>query len=210
MPSGLFILTPFSRVENIPFYLHEDLNDPRITWVPIVHDAAVLDAFRAAGAGPRVRPLLVAPEWGDRNPCYWKLNRALDAGAAAGEWTLFMCDDDSLEAGFLDEFDALDLDADVVVTSMRRGDRQVGHPAYTLTASPAEMRVNHVGLEQLVYRAGALDTRRFDDSRDDADGAMAESIAADGSLRIAYLSKTFAVRFNYLQPGRWADARRLV
>lgn len=96
----------------------------------------------------------------------------------------------------------------VVIISMKRGYRvppglpiNKRYPPTTLLAQPDNMRVGHVGGEQIFMKGSVLKTIRFDtDAPMVADGLVAEAIKSCYPIR--YEPTLFAL-FNYYEPERW-------
>lgn len=113
-------------------------------------------------------------------------------------------DDDAYEPGFFEKVRSVA--GEVVAVSMKRGDQTPGnviperaHGTNTLVADPENMRVGHVGAEQLMVSGRILSQCRLP-IHICGDGQMIEYIAATNP--VTYLPEAY-VWFNYLEPGRW-------
>jgi hypothetical protein len=113
-------------------------------------------------------------------------------------------DDDAYEPGFWDKVRSCK--EEVLIPSMMRGVRtpagvspERAHGTNTLVADPANMKVGHIGVEQLIVSGRILKNCR-----------LPLTIAGDGEM-ICYIAATNPVTyipdcyvwFNYLEPGRW-------
>ncbi len=112
-----------------------------------------------------------------------------------------MTDDDMYDPGVVDRL--RELDNDVVVVSMKRGDNLVPGSPYntmTLVAHPNNMKIGGVGGEQIAIKGRIFKTLKFDEEDPCADGSMA--VYLKDNFKVRYEPDLF-VLFNYLEPGRW-------
>lgn len=130
------------------------------------------------------------------------------------EMYCFMNDDDGYEPDFFNKVDSVIAEVkanhnvvpDVVIVSMQRGDATPSdaiavrqHPTHTLFAHPDNMRVGHVGLEQIIIRGKLLKKYRL--AMDVCgDGMFIIQVAKENP--VAYAPHINAL-FNYFEPGRW-------
>jgi hypothetical protein len=130
------------------------------------------------------------------------------------EMYCFMNDDDGYERNFFNKVTLSlrevkakhGIDVDVLIVSMQRGNaipidaiavRQ--HPIHTLFAGPQNMRIGHVGLEQIIIRGKLLKKYRL--AMDVCgDGMFIIQVAQENP--VAYAPHINAL-FNYFEPGRW-------
>jgi hypothetical protein len=136
--------------------------------------------------------------------CYYKLNQFIATQKIEDdEYYWFMCDDDSFDEDVIPNLK--ECVKDVVFISMKRGHyipvkSSAQHPATTLFARPENIRPCFVGLEQMMVRGSVLKTLKFDDSKHNADGIMAEYLSKNYDCQY---SENIFVKFNYFEKGRW-------
>ena len=190
----IHIVTPFSRWENLNFYV-EGLKNQNIVWHPIYHSEGEIPNV------PWIQPFKIkVPEGWDA--CYYKLNYFMDtAGLVANDYYLFMNDDDWFEEGF---FDKIRQNSDeLLIVSMKRGHNHLPHisPHGTsnLYANQQSMCVGSVGVEQIVIKGSLLSRYRFPNSCV-GDGILISQITGENKAK--FLPDCYAY-FNYLQEGRW-------
>jgi hypothetical protein len=189
----IHIITPFSRKQNIDFYMNLYAN-PLVIWHPIY----IGDSPFARGGN--VDPLCVEDPPSGVDICYWKINKYIERGRIIDEdLYLFINDDDSIELPFYEKVNVLQ--GECFFIGMKRGMHQPlnGHPISTLIpfsgVSPGQ-----IGLEQLVVRGSLLKTIRFREDNEMADGIMAVDLQ---KMSKVLLVTDLFVLFNYLEPGRW-------
>lgn len=191
------ILTPFSRKENKQL-LTDHLRSFDIDWYPIIHEDI---EFNEDWTYPFRVPL---PEGVD--PCYYKVNYFLDNHCLMpDEYYGVLCDDDFYEKDFFRKLNE-HLGPTVLIVSMKRGlherkeQGKLIHPISTLTASVDNMRLEHIGIEQMFIKGWLLKKLRFLNFSG-ADGYMAEFLAKH-IKDIKYIPDAY-VLFNWLEKGRW-------
>jgi len=189
----IHIITPFSRKQNINFYLNLYSN-PLVLWHPIY-----IGDFPFA-EGRNVEALHVEDPPQGVDICYWKINKFIERGAIVNnDLYLFINDDDSIELPFYERVVALQ--GECFFVGMKRGMHQPpnGHPTSTLIpfegAAPGQ-----IGLEQIIVRGSLLKTLRFREDNGMADGIMA--VELQQKCKVIYIKDLFTL-FNYLEPGRW-------
>jgi hypothetical protein len=204
------VVTPFQRKENIE--LMSNVLKGKANWIVLVDN-----------------PELKFPEWVTVK-LYDKpregicksnslFNQFISEGLEKETQYMILCDDDSVDDGFFDKIP----DKDIVVTSMKRGDRKVNHVVWDdyskqmghwedsvdeLIASPKNMRVACVGGEQLIVKGKILRNFRYGLSNI-GDGEMAEKIFAEygHTDSIVYVPDAY-VLFNYFEDGRYESFKR--
>lgn len=114
-------------------------------------------------------------------------------------------DDDAYEPNFFEKIKSVS--GEVRVVSMMRGNKtpsdvspERAHGTHTLLAAPSQMKVGHVGVEQL-FVSGRIQSHCRLPIHICGDGQMIEYIVATNP--VTYVPDAF-VWFNYLEPGRWA------
>lgn len=119
------------------------------------------------------------------------------------DYYMILMDDDALPPDFYN--DIRHYDQDVIVFSMKRGDNIPegldafrAHPTFTLIASRDNMKVGHVGLQQIMMRGRIFKNLKCEDVYY-ADGLAAERLKDEN---VKYVPDIY-ILFNYLEPGRW-------
>jgi hypothetical protein len=136
--------------------------------------------------------------------CNNSINQWLDENIVDEDMYAILNDDDGYEPDFFQKIRAEE--GDVLIPSMKRGMRtppgvipERAHGTNTLVAAPENLKVGHIGVEQLIVRGKILKHCR-----------LPLTIAGDGEM-ICYIGATNPVKyvpeayvyFNYLEPGRW-------
>ncbi|HXB98561.1 MAG TPA: hypothetical protein VNZ54_10955 [bacterium] len=189
----IHVVMPFSRKQNLPFYLDAFSRQTGVVWHPVATEDLALPQE------PWVRPLLVG-DTGYGDVCYGKIQAFIDRAEIVDSDTYcVLCDDDWYEAGFFDKIRRFSFD--LVVASMARGQRipSAASPHDITTLWAGDMKPCHVGVEQLFFKGRIFRRLRYPDTGT-ADGLIAQHVAAV----IPFLCVRSAfVLFNYLEPGRW-------
>lgn len=192
------VVTPFSRFQNMNA-MGAVLQRENVHWILLV-DAEIpvvvlypkfpCQVFRFPHAEPFWRA------WRNHLNAFIKLNMIED-----GDRYIILNDDDFVEPGFFKKLDAVP--GEFLICSMKRGQHTPsnshGHGTDTLMACPENVKVCHVGCEQMIVSGRLFKTIHF-----------ADDICADG-MAIVELAKRHPpafvpdayVWFNYLEPGRW-------
>jgi hypothetical protein len=197
------ILTPFSRKENLNFYL-KNLQTKNIIWHPITHESIV--SFECnSWIIPFHIDFSLLPQ---NDPNYFKLNYFIENGIIIDDdWYCFLNDDDWMEGNVINEINKIN-DYDVVFCSMRRGDRIPNskdvqpHGTETLIAKKG-VGCGSIGLEQIFIKGKILKQIKFNASSEIqymSDGVLAEEL--QNKYEVKYIDNIFML-FNYLEPGRW-------
>ena len=95
--------------------------------------------------------------------CYWKINRTLDQIELKSDTFYgFICDDDLYEPDFFKNLEKAigNFSPRVIVINMKRWYHE-SNPKDELFAEPENMRVCHVGLEQIFIRGDIMEKYRF-------------------------------------------------
>ena len=185
------VVMPFSRKENLPFYLDAFSRQEGVVWHPVLQEPLPLPQ------APWLQPLVVG-DTGYVDVCYGKIQAFIQrAEIVDRDVYCSLCDDDWYESGFFDKIRRFN--ADVLVTSMARGQRrpQGGHDTSTLLAG--DMRPCYVGHEQLFFKGRIFRHLKYPDTST-ADGLVAQSVAS--TVPFLCVQRAF-VLFNFLEPGRW-------
>lgn len=135
---------------------------------------------------------------------HWLVNQFLDSVKINNEERYqVLTDDDLVEDGFYNKLKPFD--DDVLVTSMKRSNIDSGGGANcgfgTLIASPEEMKVGHVGFEQILAKGKVLKQYRCG-SRYEADGDLIEKMWSDGMEKFRFVPDAY-VLFDRLPPGAY-------
>lgn len=195
------VITPLNRFQNY-VRLRDMLEPQRVEWHVIV-DAD--QPFRIESGESWIHSY-VAENTHQRffERCNHAINEWLDRHLVDEDRYAILNDDDAYEPGFFDK--VREHSEDVLIPSMRRGNRtppgvspERAHGTNTLVACPENMKVGHIGVEQLIVRGSILKHCR-----------LPLSIAGDGEM-ICYIAATNPVKyipdayvwFNYFEPGRW-------
>jgi hypothetical protein len=205
----LHAVTPFSRWENLDFYMkHFESLD--IIWDVITDDPSRIPPQH------NVRPYYCSNESKGDDICYRKLNMFLvDAPIVESDRYFFLCDDDWIDTSIIDKLAAMD--DDVIFVSMKRGHNFLGgHPTTTLIASPS-VHVGTIGLEQMFLKGKIMRQVRFrSDHYPASDYPSHRQGSPDGHMA-EMLMKLYPVRyepdlyvyFNMLESGRWNKGEAL-
>ncbi len=196
------VLTPFSRTWNL-IELGNILKSQGVLW----HLLSVEGEARMPDLGDWIIQHFMPPPPKDFFIGHWLVNKFLDAGGVIDDDRyLVLTDDDATEDGFFRKLDQYD--DDILIVSMQRSNAPTGIdpgcPFGTLIACPENMRVAHVGFEQLVVKGKVLKEYRCE-SVYHADGLLLEKMWADRMERFKFVPDA-RVYFNRLPPGyhgRW-------
>jgi hypothetical protein len=199
----LHIVTPFSRWENLDFYM-DHFKSLDVVWEPIVDDLSRIPEQH------NVKPFYCSNEAKDQDICYRRLNMfMIDADIVETDRYCVINDDDFFDTSIIDKLAAMD--DDVIFVSMKRGHNFLGgHPVSTLVASP-NMHAGVIGVEQYFLKGRIMKQVRFRSDhylasdypshrQSSADGHFGEMLMKLYPVR--YMPELF-VYFNYLEKGRW-------
>jgi hypothetical protein len=195
------ILTPFTRKENISLIL-KNFKRPNVVFHPIIDQPIEF---------PKedwIKPFTFKRDPGIKRITFHAWNKFLDSGNLIDDdYYLFISDDDFLEPDFFNKIK--DIDTDVILVSMKRGDNvtKSGYGTNTLIPHWHILMRSRIGTEQLIVKGKIIKHERF---RDDitADGQLI------GKLYGKYPHKDFTFKedvfvwFNYLEPGRWNSFKK--
>lgn len=116
---------------------------------------------------------------------------------------LVLTDDDLIEPGFFKKL--TDYTDDILIVSMQRSNKPSGTDANcaygTLIASPENIKVGHVGFEQLVIKGKVLKEYRLE-SRYEADGDLIVKLWNERMELFRFVPDAFTW-FDFLPPGRY-------
>ncbi len=207
MASQITVVTPFKRVENLP-YLEKVLKD-KVNWVVLqCDDEPIVDIPWAT-----IKRYKLEQKSNLSNRLF---NTFISEGLEAETQYMILCDDDSVEEGFFDKLP----EADVVCVSMKRSDRAIRHVVWedyekqmghwedsidVLIADQKNMKVGCVGGEQIIMKGKALRNFRYGLSNI-GDGQMAVRVKEE--YEITYVPDLF-VLFNYFEDGRYESFQRV-
>ena len=138
--------------------------------------------------------------------CNASINWFFETQITSNDFYLILNDDDAYEDNFFRKLNAIDTDKDVIICSMKRGNftphtehESQRHPTDTLYATPENMRVGGVGIEQIIIRGNLL--RKYSlPLVVCGDGMFIEKIVKENDYLLA---PHLFVHFNYFQKGRW-------
>lgn len=141
---------------------------------------------------------------------HWLVNQFLDNVAIDDDSrTQVVTDDDLVEDGFYAKLSGFD--EDVLVTSMKRSNVPTDGGAAcglgTLIADPLNMRVGHIGFEQILPKAKVIKQYRCG-SRYEADGDLIEKMWVDRMESFRFVPDAY-VLFDRLPPGAYKCNRWL-
>ena len=203
------VYTPFQRKENIK--LMSEALEGKANWIVLIDNPELKDLF----------PDWVTVKLYDIPPAHvacksnWIVNQFLKEELNAETQYMILCDDDSVEEGFFDKIP----DEEVVICSMKRGDREIRHVVWDdwanqmghwaddldiLVADKSNLRIGAVGGEQLIMKGKALRNFRYG-LTNVGDGEMILKVAEE--YDITYVPDAF-VLFNYFEDGRYESFRR--
>jgi len=221
----IHIVTAFSRV-HLFSTLIEMLRPFNIEWNLIVSSEIKEKVYKINTNNNWVNIINYTPpdNW---DKCYSKFNYFIkNENIVEDDYYIILNDDDALESNVIDEIRKMK--DEIVVLSMKRGDNSLAkflktlklrvlyyikrnynlniplemfpHSTSTLYASPDNMKIGHIGPEQIIYKGKIFKTLQFKNTSC-ADGMMAENIFKNYK-KITYRPDLF-VLFNYYEPGRW-------
>lgn len=197
------VLTPFSRWTNL-IDIGACLRPQRVHW----HLLQVSGEREVPDLGNWVHSYQFDPPPEGFFVGHWLVNQFLDNVAVHDdERYQVLTDDDMVEDGFYAKLQSFE--EDVLVTSMLRSNIPSDGGAAcgfgTLVASPDNMKVGHVGFEQILTKGRLLRQYRCG-SRYEADGDLIEKMWADGMDRFRFVPEAF-VLFDRLPPGAYKCSR---
>lgn len=193
------VITPVSRVDLLP-RLIDSMKYFHIKWHWVWGEAEYnWWALNSAFSVPAFVDITAATVDAELDICYAKINKFIQNRAIVDDdYYMFLCDDDMYPPFF---FELLKYEtADVIFVSMDRGQHNCIHPATKLIADPANVRVNQIGLEQMIVKGHVLKSLVFNAKSSKADGEMAMYLKAN--YKVAYRPYLF-VLFNFFEKGRW-------
>ena len=192
------ILTPFGRMEN-KYLMISHVERQNVRWV------VMTDRDTDFPPWVEVHKSTILP---GELPAHSMLKHYMENHLQDEEQYIFLADDDFVEEGFFRKIP----NVDVAIVSMKRGQHQVktadvigSYPCNTLIAKPENMRVGHVGHEQLIIKGKILRKYRVDPKNSVADGVLIEAVVRQE--KAVYVPDAY-VLFNYLQDGRWDTFNR--
>lgn len=197
------VITPLNRFENLR-KLVTLLEPQKIIWHVIIdRDVPFRLWFEQDWIHCHVCPNDGTTFW---SRCNTSINWLLDTmPCVPTDRYSILNDDDAYEPGYFDKLRSHS--GDVIVTSMHRGNAtpigvaaERAHGTNTLVAAPENMKVGHVGVEQICVAGSILNACRLP-LHIAGDGQMIEYICATNHVR--YVPDAF-VWFNYLEKGRWS------
>lgn len=196
------IITPLNRIQNFS-KLVTLLEPQKIQWHVISDLGSTVVETDIPWVHSYVCPNVESTFWGR---CNYAINWFLNHHALRpnGMYSI-LNDDDAYMPGYFDKL--REQSHPVIITSMQRGNKtpkdvipERAHGTNTLVAAPENMKVGHVGVEQISVSGQILKNCRLP-IHICGDGQMIEYIIATQS-QVVYLPECY-VWFNYLEPGRW-------
>lgn len=197
----LTIIIPFSRVQNLNFYigLFEGFNFNAIL---VIDNKEILE--KLPQLPENIEILFVENQPPETDVCYWKINQAIEKKVSDDTYYSILMDDDCVHQSIRD----IEITKDITIISMKRGMKIPptnnpinAHPTHTLIADPSNMKVGHIGAEQMIIKGSLLKTLHFNEKSPYADGEMAEYIYKNYQ-DIEYLPDIY-ILFNFLEKGRY-------
>ena len=196
------VITPLYRVENLR-KLIPMLEKQGVQW-HVIYDQDT--PFQISFEQPWVHSYVCPnPENTFFTRCNYSINWMLDSFPPIEDQRYqILNDDDALEEDFIDKIDLHE--GEVIIPSMERGNRtppgvqaERAHGATKLVASPENVQIGGVGVEQMVISGRLLKGIR-----------LPLHICGDGMM-IEWTYKTHGAEFapeaniwfNYFEPGRW-------
>lgn len=196
------VITPFSRWGNL-IELGDCLKRQGVTW----HLLMVKGEPVVPSLGSWVHTHYFDPPPESFFIGHWLCNRFLDeAEIDENSRVHVLTDDDAVEEGFYRKLDQYD--DDVLVTSMLRSNKPEGGaecPFGTLIAAPENIKVSHVGYEQILPKAKIARQYRCA-SHYEADGDLIVKMFSDHMEGFRFVPDAY-VKFDALPPGAWKCAR---
>lgn len=194
------ILTPFNREENTRLIL-ENFHRPGVVFHPLI------DRRIKFPKESWIKPFFFTKKPGIKWPVYHAWNEFLNSGMVVDkDYYMFICDDDFLEPDFFEKIK--DIKTDIILVSMKRGDKvtKSGYSTNTLTPRWNRMVRSWVAAEQLLIKGKIIKNERFIDQRT-ADGCLIGSLWGKFPHNLFTFKTDAYVWFNYLEPGRWKKAK---
>jgi hypothetical protein len=185
------VITPFSRWGNLPALI-KMLRPEGVQWhllldedMPLV-ESRFSDWIRSFHGRPPPPRFFIG---------HWLLNLFLDEYEIVDEdYYVLMTDDDYFEPGFFDKIRKYT--DDIIICSMRRsGDK--------LVADPSNIRIGHVGLEQLIIKGKILKQYRCNGFYE-ADGDLIIRLFQEHGPKFRFAPEAVCF-FNFLPP--WGNGR---
>ena len=204
------VITPLARLHNFTV-LKDHLKKMNIIW-HIVTDEGV--EFEIPNPEPWIRHYVCSNnelEFFKRcnHSVNWFIENKIDS-TNEKEFFCILNDDDGYEDEFFEKLNKFiknsESEINLIICSMKRGDNTPidaipvrRHPTFTLIASPNNVKVGGVGVEQFIVKGSILKNHR-----------LPLTACGDGEL-IVELYKNYGatfysdlyVLFNYFEPGRW-------
>lgn len=197
------ILTPFTRKENLRLIL-ANFKRPDVIFHPLIDRAIEF---------PKedwIEPFMFVPSPGIKHPMYNIWNKFIESGKLIDdEYYLFISDDDFLEPKFFEKLK--NINTDVILVSMKRGDNRTksGHGTNTLIPNRRRLGRSWIGTEQLVVKGKIIKNERFRDWQN-ADGYLIGGLWRKYPQNIFTFKTDAFVWFNYLEPGRWNHSKKSI
>jgi hypothetical protein len=191
------VITPFARFGNLLAFTRM-LQGNGVIWHPVFNDDLPFGIHNLHWIDPTYAP----PPPKDFCAPHWYINWFIEHTLIHDlDRYLFLMDDDFYEPGFFGKLDAVG--GSVLICSMQRGQHEPpGSPHHGLTpllAAKENLKICHVGAEQLIVSGSILRECRFGPGTT-ADGTLIESLALKHQITFVPHANVW---FNYLEPGRW-------
>ena len=209
------ILMPFSREATKDFWLREigKLNNagqgnflpPAVIWHPIVEESHTWPDL------PWLQPFAYQRDAGTKCVCLNAINKFLSGAALVDDdYYCFLADDDFFEPGFFTKLAGIN--TSLIMVSAARGQQQPPgseYPCHPLIASIFKMKMGLCTGSQLIIKGRALRPLRFVESHD-SDGILIEQLWNSCPHEQFCFMPDVWTWFNYLEPGRWNDAPKVL
>lgn len=194
------VVTPFTRKENLDLMIK--VIKGHANWIVLVDDDSLLSIFPD---WVKVRKMEKPPRRANLAPSNWLFNEFISQGLDSETQYMVLCDDDSVEEGFFEKIP----DAEVVITSMKRGDHVVqgqycAYPITTLVAHPDNIGIGKVAGEQCIMKGKVLRNFRYGLNLV-GDGVCVMRVCEEYTP--VYLPDAY-VLFNYFEDGRYDSFHR--
>ena len=190
------ILTPFNREENKKPLL-ENFKRPNVVFHPLI-DRPIEFPKEAW-----IKPFSFKRGPGIKNIAFHAWDKYFDSGKLIDDdYYLFISDDDFLEPDFFKKIE--DINTDVILVSMKRGDNVTAARYGTETLIPRWhlLQRSRIGTEQLIAKGKILKNERFRDLYN-ADGLFIGTLHRKNPHQNFTFKTDAYIWFNYLEPGRW-------
>ncbi len=207
------ICTPSSRWWNL-IHLKHTLQRASIgsgvslTWLIVFYDTQFPDVPAEVISDlkcPWINILVIPAPTRKLDPCYHKLNCALDSLAGHDEWFWFIADDNLLPKSCLSKLrgQAENYGKPAMVASMKRGQVKTWHDKHDLIASRHNVVIGGITGEQYLMKLDFIGKTRFDYGRNGcADASFAEDLFREHPKAFHFIPDLF-IPFNALEPVRW-------